>query len=226
MSLRPGQEEVFRSGEGDAWFRRNRSVLEAFDPGRDPVTRAVEQAGLAPKRILEYGCSLGKRLSWLCERFGAEGVGVDPSAEALGLARERDPRVLWVTGTMDAHVPLAGGPLDLVVCSFVFHWVDRRRLLASLATLDANVADQGFVVIADFLPDYPQRREYHHLSGQGVYTYKADYPGMLLSTGFYRPLLRQTLSYPDLEPRVTGAPADRAQVAVLQRCAAEELPEA
>lgn len=220
------QEDIFRSGEGDAWFRRNRTALEAFDPGRDPVVRAVEQAGLAPKRVLEYGCSLGKRLSWLVERFGAEGVGIEPSAEAVKLARERDPRITWLTGTMDAHPPIPGGPVDLIVCSFVFHWVDRRRLLVSLGNLDAQVLDHGFVVISDFFPDHPQRREYHHLSGQGVYTYKADYPGMLLSTGLYRLLLRQALTYPGLEVLVGGASGDRAQVAVLERRSWEERPEA
>jgi cyclopropane fatty-acyl-phospholipid synthase-like methyltransferase len=216
VSERPSQDEVFRRGEADAWFRRNRAALEAFDPNRDPITRAVAQAELQPRRILEYGCSLGRRLSWLTDHYGASGVGIEPSDEALREARARDQRVAWLQGTMDDHPPLPGGRVDLVVCSFVLHWVDRRRLLSSLSNLDAQVEDGGFVVISDFFPDHAQRREYHHLPGQGVYTYKADYPAMLLATGVYRLRFWQTLSYADLQPRIIGA-GDRAQVAVLER---------
>ena len=209
------QSTTFAEGEGDAWYARNRAHLSAYEVDDDPVARAITAAGLKPRKILDIGCSSGTRLAAFCRRHMAQGTGVEPSAAAIDEARARDPHLSWHVGTLDDHPPLHG-PFDLVVVSFVLHWVDRRRLLASLAALDAQVADGGCVVISDFLADHPLRREYHHLAGQNVFTYKNDYPAMLLSTGLYRPLLRQTLDYPGFLPAQIGT-TDRAQIAVLER---------
>lgn len=211
------QTQTFAGGEGDAWFARNQSHLEAYDLEHDPVACAIHAAGIAPKRILDLGCSSGTRLSALCRRHAAHGTGIEPSVSAVALAQARDPRLTWHVGTLDAH-PTLPERFDLVIVSFVLHWIDRRRLLASLAALDAAVAEGGCVVIADFFPDFPQRREYHHLAGQEVFTYKNDYPAMLIATGLYRPLVRQTLRYPDYRPAQPGT-VDCCQVAVLERLA-------
>ena len=216
------QTQVFATGEGDAWFARNQNHLEAYDPERDPVARAIHAAGIAPKRILDLGCSSGTRLSALCHRYAAQGTGIEPSVSAVALAQARDPRLTWHVGTLDAH-PTLPERFDVVIVSFVLHWVDRRRLLASLAAIDATVADGGCVVIHDFLPDHPLRREYHHLAGAGVFTYKNDYAAMLLATGLYRPLLQQTLGYPDFT-QATPATVDRASLSVLARIPVELIP--
>lgn len=215
------QANTFADGEGDAWYTRNRAHLAAYDLANDPVARAISFANVKPRSILDLGCSSGTRLAALCRLYTAHGTGVEPSAAAIDEARARDPHLTWQVGTLDAHPPLHG-PFDLVVVSFVLHWIDRRRLLTSLAALDAQVADGGCVVISDFYPEHPLRREYHHLAGQGVFTYKNDYPAMLLSTGLYRPLLRQTLDYPSFSAAQVGT-ADRAQVAVLERIPASAI---
>ena len=215
------QANTFAEGEGDAWYTRNRAHLAAFDLAHDPVARAISATGLKPRSILDLGCSSGTRLAALCRTYSAQGTGVEPSAAAIDEARARDPHLTWHVGTLDTHPPLRG-PFDLVIISFVLHWIDRRRLLTSLAALDAEVADGGCVVISDFMPEHPLRREYHHLAGQGVFTYKNDYPAMLLSTGLYRPLLRQALDYPSFAPAQVGT-TDRAQVAVLERMPASAI---
>lgn len=222
--MRPGraQDDAFANGEGDAWYKRNRAHLAAYDLSIDPVARALTAAGLTPRSILDLGCSSGTRLAALCRHHGARGTGVEPSAAAIEEARLRDADLSWHVGTLDAH-PALPGPFEVVIVSFVLHWVDRRQLLASLAAVDAQVADGGCVIIADFLPEHPLRREYQHLAGQGVYTYKNDYPAMLLGTGLYRPLLRQSFDYPGFSPAKVGSP-DRAQVAVLERLSASAIP--
>jgi SAM-dependent methyltransferase len=218
------QEQAFLTGEGDAWLRRNRQAIKNFDPARDPVTRALTTIGVRPRRILEYGCSLGTRLSWLCSHFGAHGVGVEPSKAAIISASTRDSSISWVRGTMDRHPELPGGLFDLVVCSFVLHWVDRRRLLQSLAAVDCYLKEGGCVAIADFYSSHLVRREYHHLPGEGIYTYKADYPAMLVATGLYRPVLQQMLGYPDFRSVKPGSPTECCQVAVLERIELAAIP--
>ena len=216
------QADIFSSGEGDAWFARNRLGQAAYDPERDPLGRFIAAAGLAPRSILDLGCSAGVRLSAWCQHYGAIGAGIDPAEAAIADARRRDPQQTWLVGTLDRHPPLTR-TFDLVIVSFVLHWVDRRLLLASLAGIDAAVATGGHVLIADFSTDFPVRREYHHLAGQGVYTYKNDYPAMLLATGLYRPVFRQVLAYPSYAP-VTPADHDRVQVALLERVAPDTIP--
>ncbi len=219
------QRSLFRDREGDAWYTRNRAHLDAYDPAGDYVLRAVVAAGLSPRRILDLGCSSGTRLSHWCERFRADGVGIDASAEAVRAARLRDPHRRFEHGTLDDHPEIdpAKEGFDLVLVAFVLHWVDRRLLLRSLAGIDARVRDGGALVIADFLPDFPQRREYHHRPGEGIYTYKNDYAEMVLATGLYRPLLRQSLEYPSYAPAVPGSQV-RCQVAVLERIPPTMIP--
>lgn len=215
------QSKVFSAGEGDAWFARNRHGLVAFDINQDPVARSIAASGITPRSILDLGCSAGTRLSALSQHYGATGAGIDPSAAAIAEARARDPQHAWHVGTLDDH-PLLQHRFDLVVVSFVLHWVDRRLLLKSLTGIDAVVANGGHVVISDFCTDHPVRREYHHLAGQGIFTYKNDYPAMLLATGLYRPVFRHILAYPDCTPVRSGM-RDRVQLAVLERIKPDQI---
>ncbi|HXC40610.1 MAG TPA: hypothetical protein VN667_16860, partial [Burkholderiales bacterium] len=58
--------------------------------------------------------------------------------------------------------------------------------------IDRVVRDGGYLCVGDFLPDYQQRRHYHHLPGAGVFTYKQDYAAIFESLGTYRALTRVT----------------------------------
>jgi SAM-dependent methyltransferase len=216
------QATIFSAGEGDAWFDRNRPGQAAYDLAGDPLHAFLRTAAIAPRSILDLGCSAGVRLSAWCQHHAASGVGIDPAAAAIADAQARDPQRSWLVGTLDSHPPL-NRTFDLVIVSFVLHWVDRRLLLASLAGIDRAVAEGGHVLIADFATDHPVRREYHHLAGQGIYTYKNDYPAMLLATGLYRPVLRQSLAYPSYAP-VTAGDRDRVQCALLERISAAAIP--
>ena len=216
------QDAVFRTGEGDAWLARNRAHLETYAMDADPLARALAWAGLRPRRILDLGCSLGTRLSTWCDGFPAEGCGVDPSAGAIAAAAARDPARRWQVGTVDQPGALPWRA-DLVVLSFVLHWIDRDRLLAALAAIDAALEPGGHVLIHDFWPERPERRAYHHLPGAGVFTWKADYPAMLEATGLYQPVQRQALAYPGWGPAAAGDV--RSLLALLRRRRADEIPE-
>ena len=43
---------------------------------------------LRPQTLCDVGCGAGRVLDILCERYGADGVGYDPSPDAIALARE------------------------------------------------------------------------------------------------------------------------------------------
>ncbi|MGH3049494.1 MAG: class I SAM-dependent methyltransferase, partial [Gaiellaceae bacterium] len=65
-------------------------------------------------RVLHLQCATGEQTAALAE-LGAVATGVDPREEALELARERWPTILWVQGNAQAlPAELRRGRFDLV----------------------------------------------------------------------------------------------------------------
>ena len=91
----------------------------------------MEVLPASPRRVLDLGTGDGYTLGLVRSVHPeAEGVGVDFSAEMLGLARERfagDSGVEIVEHDLEAPLP-ALGTFDLVVSSFaIHHCVDERK---------------------------------------------------------------------------------------------------
>lgn len=172
-------EEVFLSGEGDAYWRRNREQLES--PKRaecDPVLAMMSLANLVPKKALEVGCANGWRLAEIRKRYGSECFGIDPSAEAISAGASRWPGLYLAVG--QAHTPLAV-QFDLVIVYFVLHWVSDLKFSETLKAIVNNVSPGGFLVIGDFMAKEPFRTPYHHLPGKDVWTYHRDIDSYMAS---------------------------------------------
>jgi SAM-dependent methyltransferase len=220
------QDAIFVSEEADAFYRRNVETYAAYDPSTDQVLKSLLHTGFRPQRILDYGCATGDRLAVMCATFGADGVGIEPSPEAVVEAQRRYPDLGWLVGTIDAHAELPAASFDLVVCTGVMSWVDRRHLLSSLAAIDHHVADHGAVLFADFVPDYPQKRRYHHRQDVEMYTWKLDFTQVLTATGLYREVFRHDMNYlHDLVPALPGERHSRWSVVLVERLAVADVPE-
>jgi SAM-dependent methyltransferase len=219
MGRQSFQDEIFADSEGNAWFRRNSAALNA-DGRRDPVLDLLRQLPAERRArvrsMCDVGCANGGRLANLREWFpnATRIAGFDASADAIEagtLAHEGlDLRVGLV-----AEPPFEGR-FDLVTIGFVMHWVDRSLLTRAIAEIDALVADGGLLVIADFLPDRPCRRNYHHRGDLDLFTYKQDYPRTFAGLGTYRELSRFTFDHGVGTPSVSSD-QDRAVCAVLQK---------
>jgi SAM-dependent methyltransferase len=188
------QDKIFAEFEGNAWFRRNRTAL--LRPNRlDLVADVVAELARNEKltSICEVGCANGWRLARLRDLLGRECrlAGLDPSQDAIQDGRSRYPELELAEGLL-THLPFVE-QFDLVIASFVLHWVDRASLLCSLAEIDRVVRDDGYLLISDFLPDFPQRRVYHHYDS--LFTYKQDYARAFESMGIYRELTRYTFAH-------------------------------
>ncbi len=98
-----------------AWdeIHRRRAEAMAGELGLpDPVRRSF--ANLTGKRVLHLQCATGESTSELAE-LGAVVTGVDISEEALEVARERNPSVVWVQADVQAlPQELRRGRFDLV----------------------------------------------------------------------------------------------------------------
>lgn len=212
------QDRIFARSEGDAWYLRNASHLM---PGRPDVLLGLLAASPVDTRarirsICDVGCSNGDRLA----RFGralpgaAALCGFDASKVATSEGMALFPGLDLRQGLADD--PPFKDQFDLVIVSFVLHWVDRSRLATAIAAIDGLVAEGGILLLADFLPDRPCARRYHHRQDVTVFTYKQDYSAAFTGLGLYQEAARRLYSHDD----PTGAVAvssdqDRAMAALL-----------
>ncbi|MNR75304.1 hypothetical protein D3C72_59340 [compost metagenome] len=191
------QDRYFYEKEGDAWFERNKGVLAKG--GKIEQTAALLNLLDDPTtltRVLDLGCANGWRLHELQKQFGvgsARCVGVDASAEAIQDGLRRYPDLELMRGVL-ADVPLKE-VFDLVIVNFVLHWVDRTSIARSVSEVDRLVQDDGLLILGDFLPDFPQRRPYHHAKDAPIFTYKQDYAAIFEALGTYRELARMTFHH-------------------------------
>lgn len=216
------QDDVFLAGEGDAWFQRNREALGATAALRHdwPLALigqldAAQRAGIGS--VVELGCSNGWRLARLRQTLPARMVGVDASAEAVADGHARYPGLALRQGGL-AEVPLQE-QFDLTIVNFVLHWIDRSTLARCVAEIDRVTRDGGLLVLGDFLPDYPQRRAYHHRSPEErVFTYKQDYARIFEAMGTWREIARVTFDHGNVGDQIkTAASGSRSVCSVLQK---------
>ena len=177
------QDDIFASFEGNRWFARNKTALQHYTPDTDVILRLLALYDLQPKRVLEIGAANGFRVAAIAHRYGASGVAVEPSNEALADGSTRFPHIQFIQGTSHA-VPLRES-FDLLIVNFVLHWVDRAHLLQSIAEIDRLVIEGGFLILGDFLPAAQTKVPYHHLTKHTVYTYKQNYADVFLASGLY-----------------------------------------
>jgi SAM-dependent methyltransferase len=103
---------------------------------QDLVSRIIRwsqpRAGM---QILDVGCYDGYLLRELRRRCATDGVGIDISAHALGLARTltHDERIRFVLSNASS-LPFASGVFDVVVCSEILeHVPDLEAALSEIA---------------------------------------------------------------------------------------------
>ncbi|MFA6305717.1 MAG: class I SAM-dependent methyltransferase [Candidatus Gracilibacteria bacterium] len=164
-----------------------------------------------PASVLEVGCANGWRLALLQERYGAACCGCDVSEAAIADGRERYPDVFLSLAA--AHYMLyRDKAFDVVIFSFVLHWIDRPRLASVIAEADRVLAPGGHLIVVDFLPLWPTKRRYHHRQDVEAWTYKQDYAACWLSLGTYTQRRRILFNHDTGEPGVCDAGAQAAGV--------------
>jgi len=181
------QVEAFKQGEGDNWFARNRAYLESagetFDVAYIARTLETHRGGI--NRIVEVGSGNGLKLDTLCKFFDADGLGIEPSPEAVAAGNARvgeGARMRLTVGTAD-ELPADEQSVDLLFFGFCLCWVDRSDLFRAVAEADRVLRPGGFLVILDFDAAHPHRRPYHH--HEGVFSYKQDHSTIFLASGLY-----------------------------------------
>jgi len=190
------QDNLFVSGEGDNWYRRNQAALSNNDKVDWPLfvfDLIDNKNGITS--VIELGCSNGFRLHRLKQTHlpQARCVGVDASSEAITSGATLFPELELYQGLLSN--PPTDEQFDLVIVNYVLHWIDRSTLAQSIASVDRLVRDGGLLLLGDFLPDFQQRRRYHHMPDEHVFTYKQDYPEVFTALGLYKEMARFTYNH-------------------------------
>ncbi|OUL34769.1 hypothetical protein BV372_13030 [Nostoc sp. T09] len=193
------QDQIFLEREGNQWFKRNKKVLVDHTE-IDWALHLIDL--LKPKReiknIVDLGCANGWRLNQLSEKFGDINlVGIDASLEAIQDGKQRYPHLNLYQGLLK-NIPI-NYQFDLVIIGAVMHWIDRENLVKTIAEIDRLTADGGILLLGDFLPDYPQRRHYHHLPNEQIYTYKQDYAKIFEALVTYKEIAKITSNHDQRE---------------------------
>lgn len=115
-----------------AWAQRYLNERDDIPHRAEGFAVLLELLPVAPRRVLDLGTGDGYTLGLVrAARPGAEGVGVDFSAEMLDRARARfagERGVEIVEHNLDDPLPESLGRFDLAVSSFaIHHCVDERK---------------------------------------------------------------------------------------------------
>ncbi len=206
--------DIWEAGEGDAWYQRNMTALRDRDrPYERVMLQAIAQLP-RPQCVLDVGCADGWLLNAIQRQYDAACRGVDVSVDAVVVGNALYPGItLFVC---PAHDLPWEDRFDLVIVSFVLHWVDRAHLAQTVFAIDRALSPGGHLLIADFLPDRPTKRRYHHRADVEAWTYKQDYARCWTALGTYREVARQLYDHATWQPG-NCEPDDRAAIVVLRK---------
>jgi SAM-dependent methyltransferase len=190
------QKDIFRTSEGDAWYRRHREAFTKAAPQDDRVILALQAVSLRPRKVLEIGCANGLRLSCIRSLFGAKCHGIDPSALAIKEGRARWREVSLRVGTAEA-LDFPDEAFDTIIFGFCLYLCDRRDLFRIACEADRCLRDGGTIVLSDFCPPFPYRNRYR--SRAGLHSYKMDYSRMFSWNPAYVETYRRVYGHPQAE---------------------------
>lgn len=203
------QKDVFNSGEGDAYFRRNDFV---HDVAKDPIFRMLEFLGQIPASVLEIGCSDGWRLNAIFKTWGSACSGIDPSAKAIAEGNRRFPNLSLTRGTAES-LPFENKSFDLVIFGFCLYVVDREDLFRIVAEADRVLRSNGRLVIHDFDPPAPSCNDYRHQPG--LSSYKLQHENLFLANPAYTLISKHVSAHSGSQD--PGDPNDRVATTVLRK---------
>ena len=176
------QKRAFLRQEGDAWFRRNETVISDVSESKAIALAMLKTCLGSGKVLIEIGCSNGVNLAHLTETTGCEAKGLDPSPASIAEGRARWPHLDLRVGTADA-LPFADASADMVWFGFCLYLVDRPLLMRVVAEADRVLGPEGYLAVTDFDCDRPTRRPYAHLPG--LSSYKMDYSSLFTANPAY-----------------------------------------
>ncbi|MBK8980936.1 MAG: class I SAM-dependent methyltransferase [Ignavibacteria bacterium] len=111
-----------------------------------------------PKKILEFGCGIGRNLKFFSKYFpDSEIYGADISAKSIEIAKSENPDVKFFL-LNDEEIKKHSGKFDLVFVSCVFHHIAPSLRTESMKTIYSMMKNEGSAYIFEHNPYNPVTR--------------------------------------------------------------------
>lgn len=199
------QHDAWASGSAaDSYFRRNREKLSADQPPSRSARLIASQLAEG-ERFLEIGCANGRIVEQIRRLSRCDGIGIDPSPEAIYAGRAEFPELCLSVGTAD-KLPFEDRSLQAVLVGFCLYLVDRHLLMRVVAEVDRVLDDGGRLFVTDFCPPSARRRAFSHQPG--LWSFKMDHTQLWTANPQYVVTERITFSHdedgfsPDPDERI------------------------
>ena len=173
------QRKVFLSGEGDAYYARNKKDLGI------ELDKCINNDQLLPflldlpledglkTNVLEIGCGQGHRLRRLNQLKGWHVAGIDPSKKAIQYANSIG--IDSVVGTAEV-LPHDDNTIDLIIYGFCLYLCDRIDLFKIASEANRVLKPDSWLAILDFWSGSDKNNTYQHKIG--IKSFKSDYSSM------------------------------------------------
>lgn len=107
------------------------------------------------RRVLEYGCGIGRNIPYLRDAFpGAEVIGTDISEASLSIAVTENPEARFEVERADLDV----GKFDLIFVAGVFHHIQPAERLGVTRELARRIEREGKICVFEHNPYNPVTR--------------------------------------------------------------------
>src|SRR5215213_3776161 len=141
------------------WVRITGENIEFYAHSRVKwVAKQLEQMGIHPHKILDFGCGVGVAIPFLLEEFGrdSEIIGVDVSSDSLDVARSKYGSRNISFETLDNYVP--NQSIDLVYCNGVFHHIPLDKRDGAVSYVHDSLRPNGLFALWENNPWNPLTR--------------------------------------------------------------------
>lgn len=173
------QKTIFQKTEGDEWYKRNHKKKINFN--KEPVVNEIKKIFTSKNypykkiKLLEIGCSDGKKLRFLNKKFGCEVFGVEPSKKAYlkGISNN-----IYIKNTTADNTEFRSNFFDIVIFGFFLYLVDKKYIKKIFVEADRILKKKGWLIIHDFYSINPKKIKYFY--NRNVCTFKDDYSKLFL----------------------------------------------
>ena len=156
--------------EGDEYYKRNEEYETSTFFKHDPVCNSIIEIAntfYEKATILEVGCSDGRRLKALKEKYNWVYQGVEPSTIAIESGKIDGIEML--KGSAE-ELPIEAKSVDILIYGFCLYLCDREELFSICAEGNRVTKDKSWIIIHDFWAKADTSNDYHHK--QGIKSYK------------------------------------------------------
>jgi len=163
------EEIAALAADGDRYHRMN---YEGIGTIADPAFAQMEiiHAVSPVSSVLEIGCTTGFRLEKARQAFGARCAGLDASEKAIAEGQKKYPETDIRVGLAPRDLDFwAGSTFDTVVVGHLLYLLPRAVLFEFAAKVDSLLAEDGHLIVLDFIHHRDTVASYSHQDSLNVY---------------------------------------------------------